>query len=196
MVDEVIVLSGIQETLDALKKFDKDAVKRFNKVINTELAGAERDAKALISAVAGYNSNNSPMSGWRKADATRPRSTTRGGKGWPGWDAGAIQAGIVKTKVQGKVRKDFTTSAGALLNKTAAGVIFEISGKKTKPGSARGSGNQFLRTLGNRLRLGKASRVVWRVVDKDRAKIEKNVARALEQAKMDLQKSLQGERGA
>lgn len=193
MVDEVIVLSGIQETLDALKAFDKDAVKRFNKVINDELKGAERDAKALISAVAGYNSNNSPMSGWRKADATRPRKTTRGGAGWPGWDAGAIQAGIVKTKVQGKVRKNYTTSAGALLNKTAAGVIFEIAGKKTKPGSGRGSGNQFLRTLGNRFQA--ASRVVWRVVDKDRPRIEANVARALEQAKMDLQKALQGERG-
>ena len=36
MAEEVIVLSGIKETLDALKEFDKDAVKRFNKVINNE----------------------------------------------------------------------------------------------------------------------------------------------------------------
>ena len=194
MADEVIVLSGIKETLDALKSFDKDAVKRFNKVINDELAGAERDAKALISAVAGYNNDNTPMSGWRKDDATKPRKTTRGGAGWPGWDASKIQAGITKTKAQGKVRRDYTTSAGALLNKSAAGVIFEIAGRKTKPGSGRGSSNQFLRTLGNRFKA--ASRVVWRVVDKDRVKIEANVARALEQAKMDLQKALQGERGA
>ena len=194
MADEVIVLSGIQETLDALKRFDQDAVKRFNKVINDELAGAERDAKALISAVAGYNNDNSPMSGWRKADATNPRKTTRGGAGWPGWDASKIQAGITKTKAQGRVRNNYTTSAGSLLNKSAAGVIFEIAGRKTKPGFGGGSGSQFLRTLGNRF--GKASRVVWRVVDKDRAKIEANVARALEQAKIDLQKALQGERGA
>ena len=194
MADEVIVLSGIKETLDALKTFDKDAVKRFNKVINDELAGAERDAKALISAVAGYNKDNTPMSGWRKADATKPRSTTRGGAGWPGWDASKIQAGITKTKSQGKVRLDYTTSAGSLLNKSAAGVIFEIAGRKTKPGSGRGSSNQFLRTLNNRFKA--ASRVVWRVVDKDRVKIEANVARALEQAKIDLQKALQGERGA
>jgi hypothetical protein len=194
MADEVIVLSGIQETVDALKAFDKDAVKRFNKVINDELSGAERDAKALISAVAGYNNDNTPMSGWRKADAARPRKTTRGGAGWPGWDATKIQSGITKTKAQGRVRGDYTTSAGALLNKSAAGVIFEIAGRKTKPGSGRGSGNQFLRTLSNRFK--SASRVVWRVVDKDRAKIEANVARALEQAKIDLQKALQGERGA
>ena len=109
MADEVIVLSGIKETLDALKEFDKDAVKRFNKVINTELAGAERDAKALIAGVAGYNDDNTPMSGWRKADAAKPSKTVRGGKGWPGWDTGVVQSGIVKTKAQGKVRGDYTT---------------------------------------------------------------------------------------
>ena len=191
MADEVIVLYGIKETIDALKEFDKDAVKRFNKVINTELAGAERDAKALILGVAGYNDNNTPMSGWRKADAINP-GKSRGGKGWPGWDTGVVQSGIVKTKAQGRVRGNYTTSAGALLNKSAAGAIFETAGKKTKAGFGGGSGSQFLRTLGNRF--GKASRVVWRVVDKDRARIEENVARALEEAKADLQKHLQGER--
>jgi hypothetical protein len=49
-----------------------------------------------------------------------------------------------------------------------------------------------LRTLGNRF--GKASRLVWRVVDKDKAKIEQNVARALEEAKAELQKHLNRER--
>lgn len=186
MADEVIVLSGIKETLDALKEFDKDAVKRFNKVINTELAGAERDAKNIIQ-------NQPPMSGWRKADAAKPSKTVRGGKGWPGWDAGEIKSGVVKTKAQGKVRKDgYTTSAGALLNKSASGAIFEIAGKKTRSGFGGGSGAQFLRTLGNRF--GKASRVVWRVVDKDRDKIQANVNRALEEAKAELQKNLKGER--
>ena len=186
MADEVIVLTGIKETIDALKEFDKDAVKRFTKVINTELAGAERDAKGLIS-------DEPPMSGWRKADAAKGR--TRGGEGWPGWNAGEIKSKVTKTKVQGKVRKDYTTSAGALLNKSAAGSIFEVAGRVasgTKRMTAQSSSGQFLRTIGNRF--GKASRVVWRVVDKDRVRIEANVNRALEQAKADLQKHLQGER--
>ena len=186
MAEEVIVLTGIKETLDALKEFDKDAVKRFNKVINTELAGAERDAKGLIS-------EQPPMSGWRKSDAIKGR--TRGGAGWPGWNAGEIKSKITKTKAQGKVRGDYTTSAGALLNKSAAGAIFEVAGKKasgTKAMTAQSSSGQFLRTIGNRF--GKASRVVWRVVDKDRNKIEANVNRALEQAKADLQKHLNRER--
>lgn len=186
MADDVIVLSGIKETTDALKAFDKSAVRRFNKVINTELAGAERDAKGLIS-------EDPPMSGWRKADAIRGK--TRGGAGWPGWNAGEIKSKITKTKAQGKVRGDYTTSAGALLNKSAAGSIFEVAGRVasgTKRMTAQSSSGQFLRTIGNKF--GKASRVVWRVVDKDKAKIEANVARALEDAKKELQNYLNRER--
>ena len=183
MAEEVIVLTGIKETLDALKDFDKDAVRRFNKVINNELAGAERDARNIIS-------EDPPMSGWRKSDAARGK--TRGGAGWPGWNAGEIRSKITKTKAQGKVRGDYTTSAGALLNKSAAGSIFEVAGRKTKATAGRTSSAQFLRNLGNRF--GKASRVVWRVVDKDRSRIEANVARALNDAKTELQKHLNRER--
>jgi hypothetical protein len=114
------------------------------------------------------------------------------GAGWPGWNTGVIQQGITKTKAEGKVRKDFTTSAGALLNKSAAGAIFEIAGRKTKGTADRTGSAQFLRTLGNRF--GKASRLIWRVVDKDKDRIERNVARALEEAKATLQKHLDGER--
>lgn len=183
MAEEIIVLTGIKETLDALKSFDQDAVKRFNKVINNELAGAERDARNIIS-------EDPPMSGWNKLDAAKGK--TRGSQGWPGWNAGEIKSKITKTKAQGKVRGDYTTSAGSLLNKSAAGAIFEVAGRKTKATAGRTSSAQFLRNLGNRF--GKASRVVWRVVDKDRARIEANVARALEEAKLELQKNLNRER--
>ena len=184
MAEQVIVLTGIKETLAALKEFDKDAVKRFNKVINSELTGAERDAKGLIT-------EEPPMSGWRKADAAKGR--TRGGAGWPGWNAGEIKSKITKTKAQGKVRKgDYTTSAGALLNKSAAGAIFETAGRVTKPGFGGGSSAQFLRTIGNRF--GAASRVVWRVVDKDADRIQQNVAKALDDAKAELQRHLNRER--
>jgi hypothetical protein len=183
MAEEVIVLTGIKETLDALKDFDKDAVRRFNKVINNELAGAERDARNIIE-------EEPPMSGWRKTDAARGK--TRGGAGWPGWNAGEIKSKITKTKSQGKVRGDYTTSAGALLNKSAAGAIFEVAGRETKTTAARTSSAQFLRTLSARFQ--KPSRVVWRVVDKDRAKIEANVSKALNDAKTELQKHLNRER--
>jgi len=191
MADEVIVLSGIKETVDALKEFDKSAVRKFNKVINTELANAERDAHGIARGI-GNGKTDTPMSGWRPYNAANPRRSSRGGTGWPAWSTGEVVAGIRKTKAQGKVRKDYTTSAGALINKSAAGAIFEVAGRKSGGTMARSSGGQFMRTLSARFK--PASRLVWRVVDKDRAKIEGNVKRALDEAKAELQKHLNRER--
>jgi hypothetical protein len=185
MADEIIVLTGIKETLDALKAFDKDAVKRFNKVINDELFAAQSSAR-------GFVKQDPPLSGWRKTNAVNP-TNVRGGKGWPGWDAGAIQAGIVKTKTQGKVRGDYTTSAGALKNNNAAGAIFEVAGRLGQSKSNSKSGVNFKKVLDDRF--GKASRLIWRVVDKDKPRIEANVAQALNQAKTELQKHLNREQG-
>jgi len=192
MANEVIVLTGIKETLDALKEFDKSAVRKFNKVINTELAGAERDAHGIVKAV-GNSQTDTPMSGWRTSNAANPRRSSRGGAGWPAWNISEVVGGIRKTKVQGKVRRDYTTSAGALINKSAAGAIFEIAGRVNgKRATGKRSGDQFMRTLSSRF--GVASRSVWRVVDRDRTKIEGNVKQALDEAKTELQKHLNRER--
>lgn len=191
MADEVIVLTGIKETVDALKEFDKSAVRKFNKVINTELANAERDAHGIARGI-GNGRTDTPMSGWRSYDAAKPRRSSRGGAGWPAWNTGEVVAGIRKTKAQGKVRADYTTSAGALINKSAAGAIFEVAGRISgKNATGRRQGDQFMRTLSARFK--PASRLVWRVVDKDRAKIEANVNKALEEAKAELQRHLNRE---
>ena len=190
MADEVIVLTGIKETVDALKEFDKSAVRKFNKVINTELANAERDAHGIVRGI-GNSQTDTPMSGWRSYDAANPQRSSRGGAGWPAWNTGTVIAGIRKTKAQGKVRRDYTTSAGALVNKSAAGAIFEIAGRKSGGSSGRSQGQQFMRTLSARFK--PASRLIWRVVDKDRAKIEANVKKALDEAKAELQKHLNRE---
>lgn len=184
---ETLILVGVQETIANLKAFDKDAVKRFNKVINSELGEAEREARGMVTEI-----GETPMSGWRKTDAARPRQSSRGGRGWPAWNAGEIQAGIRKTRAQGRTRGNYTTSAGALINKSAAGAIFEVAGRKTKATEARTNSMQFIRTLGNRF--GKASRLIWRSVDKNKPEIERNVERALEEAKVTLQRHLNRER--
>ena len=183
MADEVIVLTGIKETVDALKQFDKAAARKFNKVINDELSRAEQSADNLVIQFTNP-AYGTPMRGWRKTPATNPR--TRGGAGWPAWDVSTIQAGITKSRSQGKVRGDYTTSAGALVNKSAAGAIFEVAGRT--PGSARK--NQFIRYLSNSF--GKASRLIWAVVDKDKEAIQKRVAAALDEAKKTLQTNLNG----
>lgn len=182
MANDVIVLTGLKQTLEALESFDKQAVRDFTKVINRELGTAKKDAQKLVS-------STPPLSGWSTTPPANPRS--RGGAGWPAWDQSVIRAGISSSKAEGKVSrsKGYTTSAGALKNKSAAGVIFELAGRTNKnPGK-----NGFISNLENQA--FSASRLIWKVVDKDREKIERNVSQALEVAKATLQKNLEKERG-
>lgn len=177
-----IVLVGIEETLEGLKKFDKDAIKRFNKVLNDVLTDAERAARGFVKA-------DPPMRGWKTTDPLKPKKTTRGGAGWPAYNQGVIQQGIRKTKAQGKVRGDYTTSAGALINNSAAGAIIEVAGRKT---GGTGTGIQFIRNLTDEIK--NPSRLIWQAVDAKKKPAEIKILAALNEAKADLQKNLDRER--
>ena len=180
-----VVIVGLDKTLAALKAFDKDALKRFNKVINDELKNAERDARQIVNFV-GNDVSAAPMKGWVTSyGPVKPKTTTRGGAGWPAWVPGTVKEGIRKTRAQGRIRSDYTTSAGALINKSPAGVIFEVAGRSSRGNGPRGQA--FVRQL---QRWGKASRLVWRVVDRDRDKIVNAVRKAQEQANQILQRRL------
>jgi hypothetical protein len=181
MADETVVISGIKETIESLKKFDKDAARRLNKVINDELALAEGAARAKIK-------DEPPMSGWRTVPAAKGR--VRGGQGWPAWEPTAIRQGIKKTRVEGKVRSDYTTSAGALVQKTAAGAIWEVAGRRS---DGSGTGRNMIGVLNQRFK--GASRGIWAVVDKDADKIRTNVRKAMDDAKKLLQLNMNKEKG-
>ena len=182
MSKDALVLTGVKETLKALESFDKAAVKEFNKIVNKELSTAKKEAQAEVSATP-------PLSGWRTQPAVKPRS--RGGLGWPAWDQSVIKSGISVTKSEGKVRKDYTTSAGSLRNKAAAGVIYEVVGRNNKSAGK----NKFISNLSRKDTQYMPSRLIWNVVDKNRERIVANVSKALEDAKATLQKNLQKERG-
>jgi hypothetical protein len=172
MSKKAVVLVGVKDTLKALGQFDKDAVKEFNKVINSELNLAKKDAQGFVKATP-------PLSGWNTQPARNPR--TRGGAGWPSWDQSVIKSGISTTRAQGKVRKDYTTSAGALRNRSAAGVIYELAGRLNKTGT-------FVSNLENKE--GNASRLVWKAVDQNKDRIIENVSRAFEIVQDKLQRNL------
>lgn len=175
MSKDVIVLTGLTETLKALDQFDKQAVKEFTKVINRELKVAKEEAQ-------GFVKSNPPLSGWSTQPARNPRS--RGGAGWPAWDQSIIKAGISSSKAEGKVNKSkgYTTSAGALKNRSAAGVIYELAGRTN-----RGTGT-FISNLERKE--SQASRLIWKSVDNNKDRIVKNVEHAFNNVKQKLQQNL------
>jgi len=173
-----VVLLGLHETIADLKKFDKAAARRFNKIVNSTLEEAKVEAIGYVPAV--------PMRNWSSKVSSKPGEQSSEGKKFPAYNPETIKAGIKKSRAQGKVRGDYTTSAGALLNTDRAGAILEIAGRaKGKETSA--SGRQFKTNLE---RFGKASRVVWKAVDRNKAAFEVRIALALEQAKRELQQAL------
>lgn len=176
-IENRVVVTGLKETRQALQKFDKDAVKAFDRVLNSELKNAKADALAFVK-------TEPPLSGWNTQPARNPR--TRGGAGWPQWDQSIIRAGITSSKAEGRVKKDYTTSVGSLKNKSAAGAIYELAGR-----TSRGTGT-FIRNIEGKF--GDASRIVWKSVDKNRDRFERNVLRALDDMKARLQRNLQKER--
>jgi hypothetical protein len=176
MSKDAIVLTGVKETLKALESFDKQAVKEFTKVINSELSVAKKDAQGFVAGAP-------PLSGWNTQPPKKPRS--RGGAGWPAWDQSVIRQGISTSKAEGKVRRDYTTSAGSIKNKSAAGVIYELAGRTNKSG-------KFISNLEKRET--QASRLIWKSVDKNKDRIIKNVFSAFQDVKSKLQKNLDKER--
>lgn len=190
--NSTIVITGLKETIAGLKKFDQESLKKFNKVINDELRKAKTEAKEIVIEAASRTDSGAPLSGWQTSRKEGPRLPTKKGlkRPFPVWDTGEVVAGIVSSKAEGKVRGDYTTSAGALINKTRSGAIFEIAGRKPGPGTTK-SGTVFKEKLKEFYE--PASRVVWRVVDRDRLKIQANFVTALEQAKADLQKALESQ---
>ena len=182
MIKNETVLVGVKETLQSLSLFDKEAVKEFNKVRNAELRGAKQEAQSLVKA-------DPPLSGWSTKPARNPRS--RGGAGWPSWDQSVIKGGISSSKAEGKVRSDYTTSAASLKNKSAAGVIYEIAGRKNKSGGKNG----FISNLSRKDSPFMPSRLVWHSVDKNRDRIIANVSKAFDDVNEKLQKNLNMRRG-
>jgi hypothetical protein len=190
--NSTIVITGLKETIAGLKKFDQESLKKFNKVINDELRTAKTEARMLIVEAGAATANGSPLSHWQTQKKEGPRlPTTKGLKRpFPAWNTGEAVNGIVSSKAEGKVRGDYTTSAGALINKSRQGAIFEIAGRVPGPGT-NASGTAFKRKLN--ATFGPASRVVYKIVDKDRLKIQAKFVAALEQAKADLQKALESQ---
>lgn len=189
MAKDLVVLVGLRETISDLKKFDKEAVNKFTKVINTELRGMKKEAIEIASNASTHGDyQNAPLSNWQTTRRIGAQKKNQK-RPFPIWDAGEVISGISTSKAQGKVRKDYTTSAGALINASAAGRIFELAGAGKRNRSSSKSSPAFKRNLTNRF--GATGRLVFRVLDRNAVQVQRKIAQALEQAKADLQKALE-----
>ena len=184
------VVTGLAETVAGLKEFDKKALNHFRKVTNAQLEKVRKDAEKIVLDVSTHGDHNTPLSGWQAKKSSHPNKDVRGGAGWPEWNYIKAIAGLKISKAKGKVKGDWTTSAGALESWDAAAYIFELAGSANKPTSK--AGRAFIDNL-TKVH-GKTGRLAFRALDANRAEVEKAYAEALEIAKASLQKALESQR--
>ena len=149
-----VEVKGIRTTLDALKELDADVRKDV-------LKGLRSSANELRDEAQGLVKSGQPLSGW---------------KGWRGgYDNNTIRGGIKVTTAKRRKKGTVISNVMGVQNTTAAGVIWELAGRKSdgappraginpKTGRSYGNGRGFVAKI--RAESGqRASRLVWGAYD-------------------------------
>jgi len=109
----IVEIRGNSDLRKALRKFAPD----LNKQLNKELGIALRP---VVAKARGFVESKSPMSGWAA------RSFSEGN--FPVYNAATIKRGIVYSTAVSKPNKNGFTSLARIINKSAAGAIYEQAG--------------------------------------------------------------------
>lgn len=114
-----VEIKGVKQTRKALRQFAPD----LNKELNTEL---KRALAPIAKKARGYAPANSPMSGWSKG------SPVEGG--FPAYSFAVIKSGIGFSTKPGKTTRSGFTSNAKIFNRSYAGAIYEVAGRKNEQG--------------------------------------------------------------
>ena len=169
----VSVKGGI-ELRKALRAYTPDLANQMPKEIAAALKPVVKVAKGYLP------DNGSILSGWR----TRENYTGK----FPLYDASTARRGISYKTSPSKANKRGFRSLARLMNKTAAGAIYETMGRKT-PSS------KFVQTQNSKYAgefkgdNKERGRVLFRAYDEDRGAARDGVLRAIEKANKDFKKA-------
>jgi len=113
-----VKVEGVKQTRKAIRQFAPD----LNKELNTEL----KKALAPIAKKArGFAPSSSPMSNWNKSPSQ---------SSFPAYNFGVVKSGIGFSTKPGKTTRSGFTSNAKIFNKSFAGAIYEVAGRKNPEG--------------------------------------------------------------
>ena len=142
-------ITGVYETLAALKAFDKNLARRTDKKINDAAREVAKLGQSLV--------DPQGLSGWQRQLPGGTGATRRAG-----YDPALIAKGIkVKRRRQKKRSNGEVRSFVVVANTTAAGAIWEVAGRKSDGKTP--AGRAMVRNIRNRG--GAASRTIWAAAD-------------------------------
>jgi hypothetical protein len=163
-------ITGVQETLKAMRAFDPDLAQQMNKQIRNAMIPIRDKAR-------GYAPDNSKMlTNWTNADAFGPQS--RKYRAFPKYDQSETQKGIVyrpsannKSEIAGVRFTRAFQLAYFVSNNSAGGSIYETSGRKSGPDGNKytkslnpNAGKQFMEPLNPYPLVGRTQRTEGRLI--------------------------------
>jgi hypothetical protein len=113
-----VKVEGVKQTRKALRQFAPDLNKELNAELKRALAPIAKKAR-------GFAPANSPMSGWNKSPAQ---------SSFPSYNFGVVKSGIGFSTKPGKTTRSGFTSNAKIFNKSFAGAIYEVAGRKNEQG--------------------------------------------------------------
>lgn len=165
-----VKVTGVRETLRALKKVAPDLEKETRKAINK----AVRD---VVGAARGFVPASAPMSGW-----------TPGSWGGRGWETAQVTRGIKRSNPSRRARGGGWIYGIDVINQSAAGMIYEVAGSKSD-GRTR-SGQQFITNIERSGLRRPLRRLVVRAGVEKGDEAKRDINRALEDAQRTSQRRL------
>jgi hypothetical protein len=190
-----VAVKGVIELRKALNQFAPDLAKELTKEITSSLKVIQKSARGFVPSSAPSNLYN-----WDRVSSTQPKILNTSGRvrPFPRYDATAIKRGIVYRTGYGKPNSRGFRSLFRVRNNSAAGAIYETAGRKNPNGDPRSKSNnpdagaRFVQqgTLYGRKRDGQdmRGRVIFRAWDQDEGKQTAAIFKAIETARINLNK--------
>lgn len=178
-------LTGLEETLKALKQYDPEARKQLFSALTVATRLIRDDARRSVSSL--------PVpSGWRnqrgfpqREGSWKNRELTRGGKGWPPWEVDYI-----KKKIKAWNRKRPTskgsiiTSRATVGNVSSTGAMYEFAKKSHRSADYPWvNSTPFIDKLGSMT----GGRILWAAAERQNNAVQTQIIDALHIANAKLQ---------
>ena len=178
-------ITGVESTLKAMRKFDKDLTKEMNKDIKAVMLGIRDKARADVPI--GFPTY---LSGWEKRGKTSyPKVFNTGGRvrKFPLFDTAEVTAGIVYRQGKSQQNKQGYRAQYYVRNNSPAGAIYETAGRKTRGGQGASNnpqaGQLFIGAMGSLYGKGPdRGRLIFKAWYQDYGKATLAVAKAIDKA--------------
>ena len=180
-----VSLTGLEETLTALKKYDPEARKQLFQAVASATRLIRDDARKSVSSL--------PVpTGWRNQQGMPKgegkRKLTRSGKGWPPFEPNNVKKLIKSYMGKRRVAKgSIITTRGIVVNASGEGVIYEFA-KRSHPSKRYPWVNSvpFINHLGSM----QGGRIIWAAGERRKEEVRGQILDALAVANTKLQAAI------